>query len=88
MKVVATRRFKAKDQTFILAAILEQTRKQEELPDNEEVVVIARRDLIWLQRLFRDLDSKYIPDYRAFKRKVKRILDTLGKQNGRPADQE
>lgn len=77
MKTVRTRRFKARDGSFILAGILDQQPKLEGLPDDLEVAVLARRDLIFLQRLFRDLDQKRIPDYDAFRKKIVKLLDSL-----------
>lgn len=77
MRTVRTRRFKAKDGTFILAGILAQEPKLEVLPDELEVAILARRDLIFLQRLFRDLDQRRIPDYDAFRKKITKLLDSL-----------
>ena len=77
MRTVRTRRFKAKDGTFILAGIVDQQPKLEDLTDDLEIAVLARRDLIFLQRLFRDLDQKRIPDYDAFRKKITKLLDSL-----------
>lgn len=79
MKVAKTRKFKAKDGTFLLTAILESSTHVEDLSDTELVAVFARRDLIFLQRLFADLKrkQKLSGDEAAFKHKVTKLLDSL-----------
>jgi hypothetical protein len=79
MKTARAKRFRAKDGSFILVAILETKAQPEELSDIQQVAVLARRDLIQLQRIFRDLERKQMlnGDQLALKRKITKTLDSL-----------
>lgn len=89
MKVAKTRRFKAKDGTFLLTAILESSPNLEDLTDVTQVAVFARRDLIFLQRLFSNLKRKQrlTEDEQAFKLKVTKLLDILTKASSPEGNQ-
>lgn len=68
MKQVPTRRFRAKDGTILNAAIME---------DEKLITVLARRDLVFLQRVFAGLESPHSKRYLNFKNRITLALDTL-----------
>jgi hypothetical protein len=68
MRAVSARRIKAPRKCYYVA-LIETKPRMEELPDNEKVVVLARRDLIMLQR--------YLPKSCPMKRRVTKLLDAL-----------
>jgi len=87
VKQLRTRCFRTRKGDNILAAVLDQKANEEDLDATTLVTLLARRDLIFLQRLFRDLDKikgLRITDYRTFKRRVTKALDALTKQDGPP----
>jgi hypothetical protein len=78
MKTVKTRRFKVKD-GFALVAILKRSPSLEEVSDTKSVVILARRDLIRLQRAFSKLKFPKQSDAFKLKRQIILTLDSLTK---------
>lgn len=71
MRIVPVRRFRVKTTVLDMAVLGFAD------PKPNSVIVIARRDLLFLQRMFRNFDKGRKVDYSAFKRLVKRTLDEL-----------
>lgn len=77
MRQIVTRRVKLKAGA-VAVAVLDAKPTMEELEAPEQSVVLARRDLVFLQALFAALDRGYkVADYKRMQRAVITSLDSL-----------
>lgn len=82
MRQIVVRRFKSKAGPTIAAAVVGEAQSSEALEAPNLVVVLARRDLVWLQSFFAALDHGRVIDYRRMREAVTSNLDALTDANG------
>ncbi len=73
MRQIIVRRFKSKAGQIVAAAVVSEA----ESCAPKMVVVLARRDLVWLQSFFAALNRGRIMDYRRMQKMVTSNLDAL-----------
>lgn len=78
MRQIVTRRFKGKA-GVVAVAVLDSKLTEEEIEAPPLTVVLARRDLIFLQALFAALDRGQCINYKRMQRAVVSNLDSLTK---------
>lgn len=82
MRQNVVRRFKSKAGKAIAAVVVAEAESCEALEAPNLVIVLARRDLVWLQAFFAALDRGRILDYRRMRDVVVSNLDALTDANG------
>lgn len=82
MRQNVVRKFKSKADRVMAAVVLDEAQSVEQLNAPSVVVILARRDLVWLQSFFAALDHGRIMDYERMRLAVTTNLDALTKANG------
>jgi hypothetical protein len=82
VRQIIVRRFKSKAERTIAAAVVGEAESGEQLEAPNMVVVLARRDLVWLQSFFAALDHGRVMDYSRMRTAVTSNLDALTDANG------